>query len=73
MASSIPTHRINSQEVEDAWQAYRALQLAAAGDTALIENRYFRALQDTAYSRFLMNFEAMEVDPKVMAKLGGGQ
>jgi hypothetical protein len=59
--ASVPTYKINSQEVEDAWQAYRALQLAAAGNTALLDNKYFRALQDTAYARFLMTFEAMEV------------
>lgn len=58
--ASIPTYKINSQEVEDAWQAYRALQLAACSDPALLDNKYFLALQDTAYARFLMNFEAME-------------
>jgi hypothetical protein len=58
--ASIPTYKINSQQVEDAWQAYRALQLAACSNTALLENGYFLALQDTAYARFLMTFEAME-------------
>jgi hypothetical protein len=55
----VPTYVINSQEVEEAWQAYRALQLAAASDPALLENRYFTALQDTAYARFLLLFEAL--------------
>jgi hypothetical protein len=59
--ASVPTYKINSQQVEDAWQAYRALQLAACENTALLENKYFLALQDTAYARFLMTFEAMEV------------
>jgi len=57
--ASVPTYKINSQEVEDAWQAYRALQIAAAGDPALLDNKYFLALQDTAYARFLLNFEAL--------------
>lgn len=57
--ASVPTYVINSQEVEEAWQAYRALQLAAASDPALLENRYFTALQDTAYARFLLLFEAL--------------
>jgi len=57
--ASVPTYKINSQEVEDAWQAYAALQRAAAEQPALTDNKYFRALQDTAYARFLMNFEAL--------------
>lgn len=57
---TVPTYKINSQEVEDAWQAYRALQLAAAENPALLDNKYFLALQDTGYARFLLNFEAME-------------
>jgi hypothetical protein len=60
LASVVPTFKINSQEVEDAWQAYRATQLAACQNPALIENKYFLAIQDTAYARFLLNFEAME-------------
>lgn len=58
--STVPIYKINSQQVEDAWQAYAALQRAAAENTGLLVNKYFLALQDTAYARFLMNFEAME-------------
>ena len=57
--ASFPTYKIDSRQVEDAWQAYRALQLAAAGNTALLDNGYFVALMDTAYARFLLNFEAL--------------
>lgn len=56
---NIPTYKIDAQEVEDAWQAYAALQRAAAEVPGLLENSYFLALQDTAYARFLMNFEAL--------------
>lgn len=59
MASVVPTFKINSQEVDAAWQAYRATQLAAAENTSLLDNKYFLALQDTAYARFLMCFEAL--------------
>lgn len=59
MARTVPTYKIDAQEVEDAWQAYRATQLAASSNPALIENKYFRAIQDTAYARFLLNFEAL--------------
>lgn len=37
-----------------------ALQRAARNEPGLISNRYFSALQDTAYARFLMTFEAMQ-------------
>jgi hypothetical protein len=57
--ASVPTYKISTQQVEDAWQAYRALQIAAAGNPSLLENSYFIALQDTAYARFLLNFEAL--------------
>lgn len=57
--ASVPTYRVNTREANEAWEAYRALQLAACDNTALLENKYFRALQDTAYARFLMNYEAV--------------
>ena len=57
--SEIPTYRIDEQQVEDAWQAYAALQKAACANPGLTENAYFIALQDTAYARFLLNFEAL--------------
>jgi hypothetical protein len=47
--------------VEDAWQAFRATQLAAISDPALLDNEYFLAMQDTAYARFILTFEHMEV------------
>lgn len=59
MASSIPVYRIDAREVDDAYEAYRALCMAAQGNPALTQNKYFTALQDTAYARFLMTFEAL--------------
>lgn len=55
----VPLYRIDAQEVEDAYQAFAALRRAAQAEPQLIENKYFRALQDTAYARFLLNFEAL--------------
>lgn len=52
---------VTSQQVEDAWQAYAATQRVARDHPALCENEYFTAIQDTAYARFLMAFEAMEI------------
>jgi len=57
---TIPTYRIDSAEVEEAYQAYRATQLACQINPGLTENKYFKAIQDTAYARFLLTFEAME-------------
>ena len=57
---TIPTYRINHAEVDEAWRAYRAMQMAVQSDPGLIENKYFIALQDTAYARFLLNFEALK-------------
>lgn len=59
MAKTFPIYKIDSQQVEDAWQAFRALQLAAQSNPALLDNAYFLALQDTAYARFMMTFEAL--------------
>lgn len=58
-SAQVPTYRINPDRVEDAWQAYSALQRAASESPALLDNAYFTALQDTAYARFLMTFEAL--------------
>lgn len=58
-SAQVPTYKINSGQVEDAWQAYTALQRAACDRPDLLENAYFIALQDTAYARFLMTFEAL--------------
>lgn len=57
---SIPTYKIDAQEVEEAYQAYRAMCMAAQENPGLTDNKYFTALQDTAYARFLLNFEKME-------------
>ncbi len=60
MASVVPTYKIDCQEVEDSYQAFAALRRAAQAQPSLVGNKYFRALQDTAYARFLLNFENME-------------
>lgn len=54
-----PETKITSAQVEDAWQAYRAMQRLASGDPKLRDNAYFKALQETAYARFLLNLEAL--------------
>jgi len=50
---------VTSDQVDDAYKAFAALQKAAATDTALLENEYFTALQDTGYARFLRLLEAL--------------
>jgi hypothetical protein len=47
--------------VEDAWQAYASTQLSARQNPALTENAYFCAIQDAAYARFVLTFDALEV------------
>lgn len=59
MANAVPIYKIDSEVVENAWQAFRALQLAVADKPELARNPYFSALMDTAYSRFLLAFEAL--------------
>jgi hypothetical protein len=56
---AVPVYQIDAQTVEDAYQAFAVLRRAAQAEPALIENPYFVALQDTAYARFLLNFEAL--------------
>ena len=51
--------KIDSAEVDEAYAAFAALRIAACDKPALVENKYFRALQDTAYARFLLLFEAL--------------
>lgn len=51
--------QITSQDVDDAYRAFEALRHAAQSEPSLIENEYFKALQDTAYARFLLNLEAL--------------
>ena len=74
MANLAP-QRITSAVVEDAWQAYAAMQRAARDMPALTENAFFLALQDTAFARFILMFEAMEVDPDAAERFlrGRGQ
>lgn len=57
--TAIPTYKIDSAEVQEAWEAYEALQLSAKANPKLLENKYHKALQDTAFARFMMNFEAL--------------
>jgi len=54
------TDTIDSAVVDEAYQAFAALRRAAQADPGLVENSYFTALQDTAYARFLLAFEAMQ-------------
>lgn len=58
-AQPIPVYKIDAQQVEDAYQAFAALRRLAQAEPRLIDNAYFTALQDTAYARFLLNFEAL--------------
>ena len=55
----VPVYLISERAVNDAWSAYRATQIAARSDPALLDNEYFKAIQDTAYARFLGAFEAL--------------
>lgn len=55
----VPTFAFNAAEAEEAYWAFAALRRAAQADPQLVENKYFTALQDTAYARFLLNFEAL--------------
>ncbi len=59
MANPAPVYQIDSAEVEEAYQAFAALRRAAQSEPAMVENKYFQALQDTAYARFLLLFEAL--------------
>ena len=54
-----PVFLMNEDEVNEAFEAFAAMRRLAQTEPGLIENKYFRALQDTAYARFLMNFEAL--------------
>lgn len=55
----IPTYRINADEVEEAYQAFSAMRRMAMSEPSLVSNKYFTALQDTAFARFLMTYEAL--------------
>ena len=51
---------ITSAEVEEAWQAFQALQMLTRERPEFLQNEYFMALHDTAFARFMLTFEAME-------------
>lgn len=57
--ANIPAYVVDLAEADEAFQAFAALRKAAQNDPALLGNKYFTALQDTAYARFLLNFEAI--------------
>ena len=50
---------ITSQQVQEAWEAFAALQKAERLDPSLRQNRYYEPLKDAAYARFMLAFEAM--------------
>lgn len=55
----VPTYLVNTVQAELAWDAYKATQLSACANPALLANPYFTALQDTAYARFRSLFEVL--------------
>lgn len=57
--TDFPTFGIDENEVNEAYEAFAALRRLAQSEPHLIRNKYFRAVQDTAYARFLLNFEAL--------------
>ncbi len=58
-AAPVKVYRIDEAQVEDAYQAFSALRRLACAEPGLTSNPFFTALQDTAYARFLSNFEAL--------------
>lgn len=58
-AADFPIYGIDEAEVNEAFEAFAALRRLAQAEPHLIQNKYFCAVQDTAYARFLMNFEAL--------------
>ena len=59
MVSPIPVYSVNPEEAGSAYEAYAAMRRMAQAEPHLAENEYFKALQDTAYARFLSLFEAL--------------
>lgn len=55
----LPVYLFDEEQVNQAWKAYRATQLACMSDPSLLTNPYHMAIQDTAYARFLALFERM--------------
>lgn len=50
---------IDETEVSEAYEAFASLRRLAQAEPGLTQNRYFLALQDTAYARFHLLFEAL--------------
>lgn len=57
--AAFPIYGIDETEVNEAFEAFAALRRLAQSEPGLTQNKYFCALQDTAYARFLLNFEAL--------------
>lgn len=57
--AQVPTYGIDPNEVDAAYEAYAALQRASADSPGLLDNKYWLALQDTAFARFYLNFKAL--------------
>lgn len=57
--AQFPTYVMDEDEVNEAFEAFAALRRLAQSEPRLIHNKYFCAVQDTAYARFLLNFEAL--------------
>lgn len=55
----IPTYGVQLSRANAAFDAMRALDRAWKEQPELLENEYFTALRDTAYARFLAEFEAL--------------
>lgn len=55
---NVPIRYIDEDAVNEAYEAYSALQRTACREPGLLQNEHFKALQDTAYARFLARFEA---------------
>lgn len=54
-----PQPGITSQDVEDAYQAFAALQKVMRDAPELARNEYFVAVQDAAFARFVLAYEAL--------------
>lgn len=54
----IPVIRFDHAEADKAFEAFAELRKLAQAKPHLLDNSYFTALQDTAYARFFLNFEA---------------
>lgn len=53
---ALEAHNARSDSAQDAYEAYAATQRMARDNPALLTNEYFKALQDTAYARFLIAY-----------------